>query len=193
MSTSILENKPWICSCCPTPCTTFSLKVVSSELFTLLEKALLFDARIFFGLCCDSGSNGFCVAAQFFQQAENIRAALTKSQIRKLKDVFTQTWGIINFESFKQKKYLKKRITGKNGIYFKCICGSDINLNLSEAELRLNATYTDPFPITVSHKNRKGEECHILIYISKHGEIRSVEPINGIIRISDLLKSQITQ
>ena len=192
MSTSILDIKPWICRLiCPTQCAS-SLKVISSELFTLLENALAFDARVFFGLCIDSGSNGFCVAAQFFQQAEKTRAALTESQIRKLKEVFTQTWDILNSESFRQTKYLKKHITTKKGIHFKCICGSDVKLNLSEEQLRLNATYTDPFPITVSHKNGKGEECHILIYISKHGEIRSVEPINGIIRIPDLLKPPIT-
>ncbi|MFX1250969.1 MAG: hypothetical protein ACFFCZ_05125 [Promethearchaeota archaeon] len=192
MSASILDIKPWICSCCPTPCATFSLKVLSSELFTLLETALSFDARIFFVLCFDSGSNGFCVAAQFFQQAEHTRAALSESQIRKLKDVFTQTWDMLNSESFRQKEYLKKPATSKNGIHFKCICGSDINLNLSEEKLRFNTMYTDPFPITIYHKNGKGEMCHVLIYISKHGEVRSIEPINGIIGIPDLLKPQIT-
>ncbi|MFX0092756.1 MAG: hypothetical protein ACFFBD_13425, partial [Candidatus Hodarchaeota archaeon] len=157
MSTRILQGKPWVCDCCPSPCSTkLSFETIPLEFFDLLEKALTFDARVFFSLCCEHKDNGFCVAAQFFQKAEKLRTSLTKNQIRLLKEVFTETWNILNNNPLKQATPPHEGSSVKKKIQFKCICGSEVNLTLSKAELKSKSAHTDPFPVTLSHQTENG-------------------------------------
>ncbi len=183
MSVSVVENRSWVCSCCSFPCTK-SLEDISPELFNLLEKAIAFDAHIFFTLCCDYNSNGFCTAAQFFRHTEKIRTPLTEEQIQLLKTAFTRTWIILNNNSKRQEEPSQMLPPIKKSICCKCtLCGSNLLLELSESELASNAINNDPFPVILSHQTKKGEKCSALLYISKYGEVRSIEPITSIIQI----------
>lgn len=181
MCANILKRNSWVCSCCVYQCKSPPLlEPMSHETFDFLEKALSFDARIFFSLCCDYNSNGFCTAAQFFNEAQKVRYPLTKNQISILRDIFRSTWKKLT-ESLSVGVDIS--LPAHKKLHFQCICGSDVDLSISEHELNKNTSQTDPFPVTISHQNKNGSYCYVLVYISKYGEIRSIEPINGIIQV----------